>query len=268
MAIAVLAGGGALASAGSVSSSTTTVAVAGYSGGTTSASCPKGKKLVTAGFGTTTNKTVGEVVTEMNPLSATKIRTGAFNLSPLQGRLRATAYCAKTKKTKLTRVVGTVQSAPGAAFTVQTKCPKGTSVRIDGFAVAASAPGIYSTLNSMKLESPRVLVVKASPPPVAVRAGTPRGGTINPGSVSAVAICGKGPKLTKVAKSVPIAQSAKTTATANCPDRKHLAFGGFAGTDAVVGNYLSKLSRSGDRSSSASAFSFNNSSVTSIAYCG
>ncbi len=273
----MLVAGAAFAGAASVGPTSSTVTVAGD--GTpnlATATCPTGEKLVSAGFATTTNNDVGVLVTGMFPLSSRKVRAEAVNLSDIPGVLKATAYCAKPPRRKskkkaapkLKRIVGTVANTTVLVTTVQARCPAGTSVRIGGFQAVGASDGRYAILKSMKLKSSRSVVVKALSPEATLVRNSARGLPVDPGFLSAIALCGKGPKLTAVTRSAPAGGGTATGVTARCPQGKSLAFGGFTDIDPLAGTYLSKLSRGGYRSATARVFSFTDSTPTSIAYCG
>ncbi len=156
-----------------------------------------------------------------------------------KGKKGADALAAKKKKKKKKKkrkppfpVSATTPfgpSDPEAEAVVS--CPTGTTVRSGGF----DTTGVAATPIVMQLVSPtqwRVVVQEAE-----------SGAT----TVTAVALCGKGPALTaSPGAPIPVPPSGEIAATASCPAGQRVAFGGFTLIGPTGGGLVKRIRRVDD----------------------
>ncbi|MFN8159925.1 MAG: hypothetical protein U0R52_02615 [Solirubrobacterales bacterium] len=224
--------------------------------GSATARCDSGERLVLGGFSTPSAGGSGISVNTLNPISGSAWLARAVNFAG-PGRLTSIAYCAQVGR--LTRVVTKKPVPAGRLRAIVATCPRGASVRFGGYTSSADS---YVGLVGLERPSARRWKVTAY------------ADSDGPRTVSAVAMCGKGPAPVSVArKTVTIAPDAQGTATVRCPRGRELALGGFA--DAPFhpragdegGPYVDGLERTSPRSWTARAYSFSAGRITSIAYC-
>jgi hypothetical protein len=223
---------------------------------TATARCRSGK-LELGGFHTTTNGRVGVIVSALKPTSAAW-EADATNLSANPGKLTSTAYCGR--EPRLQRVVGQTAVPAFAQGSVTATCPTGTSVRLGGFSasMAATNSGPQVIVDAFKRVSTRRWQVSAA-----------NGGGA-PGSLTAIAECGKGGRLSTVARRTKVTSSGSSV-SARCPAGLHVVMGGFLDAPiSAAGPFINGLAAaSGGRAWKASAFSPNSTGhLTAIAYCG
>jgi hypothetical protein len=187
--------------------------------GTATSTCPKGTKLALGGFtggGGPDPTDPGITLTDLQRPSKRDWSVSALNLNGGAGNLTSLAYCSKVKK--LTEAVGSATITPSGTGTATATCPPKKSVRLGGFSGEVNRSGLNPAVvaTGLRLASKRTLQVEA----VNVSEDTA-------GSLDAIAYCGKGPKLKTKAAAVSIPQGGHAGATAECPKRKPVAFGGF-----------------------------------------
>jgi len=269
-AVAIAAAG--LALAAGVKQRSATVSLAGDDTAKTKASCPEGTALSASGFKTTTNETVGVIVNKLDPRGVA-LKAGATALSgpPDGGELTATAYCAKPSEGKLTRVTKGTSIPAGGSGNATVTCPKGTSVRNGGFQAELDPPPVMMRRNQAVTKSgglpPGRGVTVTGLKRVSKREwrATGRNAGSQKGKLTAIAQCGKGPKLTKASASDSNAAApGSTVAEASCPSGQQVAFGGYTTPSS---SYVRLLRRTSDRTWKAAVFSFSPSDVTALAYC-
>jgi hypothetical protein len=263
VAVAICLGAVAVAFAKS-SQQTNSVAVGQFDAGSVTASCPAHKSLAMIGFATDTGPKVGLVVSQAEPRSKRTVSVAATNVFVNSGRPSATAYCGPKRKLKKvgaeTSVAGQVRdSYPSGTATA--RCPRGTTVRLGGFAadVSAQPDGPALVVSSMVLASPRLWSVTAS-----------NGGPAT-GGLRATAWCGKGPPLRPATAVVPLSsQGGSSAAAARCQGQARIALAGFTlaryGGD---GPYVSQMLRASARAVQVKAFQFSGreTKMTAVAYC-
>jgi hypothetical protein len=190
--------------------------------------------------------------------------TGA-NSNDGAGDLTSLAYCGKAKHLKEVR--GTTTVAPVTQGTATATCPKKKSVRLGGFSGQFDAsdgdPAIQPT--AMVRTSKRTLQVTG------INTGEDSAGTLD-----AIAYCAKGPKLKQVAATIAVPPLSDLAATATCPKRRPLAFGGVEGEvdlsdfDPLVA--VHGMLRTTTRSWTARGANFGGGTspgaLTAYAYCG
>jgi hypothetical protein len=231
---------------------------------TATSTCPKGTKLAFGGYTgdvTFTGNAAGVTLSGLRRASKRDWSASAFNLAEGAGNATSIAYCAKVKR--LTEVTGSVNIPPLGRGTATATCPRKTSVRSGGLSaqdsLTSAEPLVVPT--GMRRASKRTLQVE----------GVNLGET-NAGTLEAIAYCGKGKKLTEKFATATVANRQQGSATATCPKRKPVAFGGFD-VEADVADLnpltvLSGLVRPSKRTWTASAgAAIGPGEVTSYAYC-
>jgi hypothetical protein len=164
----------------------------------------------------------------------------------------------------------TVTVPPKAKRAATAKCPKGKSVVMGGFHNDIGT-NHQPEVNPIGLTRPSKRAWRDS----ATDAFPPAG------DATAIAYCGRAPKLTERTKSVavPAATSSTnrpTSVTARCPKGQRVAFGGFkADFDPNFGPntgaiWINTLRRTSNRAWKAAGWNFGNDvgNLTSVAYCG
>ena len=272
---AALASNGAPASKKSAQASQT-VRVDGYDtnagpsptdpirGATVTSTCPAGTKLAFGGYTgdiAFTGNAPGVTLSGLRRPSKREWSATTFNLSGGAGNATSIAYCTKVKK--ITEATGSVNIPPLGSGTATATCPRKRSVRFGGFSaqdsLTSGEPLVVPT--GMRRASKRTLQVEG------VNLGEHSSGTLD-----AIAYCGKGKKLTEKFASATVPNRQQASATATCPKRKPVAFGGFdVETDVADLNPLTVLSglvRPSKRTWTASAAgAVGPGEVTSYAYC-
>lgn len=192
------------------------------------ATCPKGTKALSGGFATEWDAAslVTSPFLEVNQ-SQRSGRRGwvgeAFNDQPA-GDLTSFAYCRASKK--LTRMTDTVPSPVGQFVTATAECPPGTRVISGGFAgsptdAVGDTPVLY--ISESRRATKRTWEASA------------HGNGNEPGELTAIAYCAKGPKLKQRADSglvggdPPAEQTAELLA--RCKRKERIVAGGFGSTD-------------------------------------
>ncbi|MGH2989501.1 MAG: hypothetical protein ACRDMA_06490 [Solirubrobacterales bacterium] len=236
---------------------------------TATSECPKGK-LAFGGWSAEIafGSGAGVATFGLQRSSKREWTVTAANANDSPGDLTSIGYCGKARKLRESRATTTV--GPIAEGTATATYPRKTSVRMGGFEgqldASDAAPAIQAT--AMVRTSKRTWQVTG------VNVGED-----DPGSLDAIAYCGKGPKLKQVAATTSVPPLADLVATATCPKRKPLAFGGFEGDvdvndfDPIVVPHA--MRRSSKRSWAATGANFSGvgggtapGSMTSYAYCG
>lgn len=261
LAAALLAGSIAALEAGAATQSSSKV-VTGGSTESATVRCPPGQRLTGVGFETKTDPGNGFLIKSLVPL-ARKARGSVVGLSPppTSGYFDLYGDCARRParpRLRATRVVrATTSVAPGTEGFASARCPRPLTVRTAGFVSDLSATN-RSSVSHLSRPAPRRVRAGAINSDVVVR------------SITAVALCGRGPSLRSFAATdTQAADPAEASALARCGGGRKLAFGGFdtnsTPTDRV---FIREMRRVGTRSLRASTFSFDpNSQVTAIAYC-
>ncbi len=235
---------------------------------TATSTCPKGTKLALGGFigaGGPDNTDPGITLQSLQRPSKRDWGVTAFNLNGGAGNLTSLAYCSKVKKLKEATGSATVQ--PFGVGTATAECPKKKTVRLGGLSTQVDPtdldPGVVAT--GMQLASKRTLQVSA------VNVGED-----NAGSVNAIAYCGKGPKLKTATATQSIPKGQSVGATAQCPKKTLVTFGGFHVeidvTDVSPITVIEGLERPSKRTWTATGLALGDQdsgpgSVTSYAYC-
>jgi hypothetical protein len=260
---------------------TNSVAVAADGVATTSATCPAKHEVSGLGYTTTTNSSQGTVLTSLVP-TPRAVTVTAKQLSSNAGQLTGTAYCTKVAKKKKKKKKGAGKSASASAPKKGKKkkkrvapkqfsataalptdgsgaavvtCPPGRTVRSGGFSVALDGAGEPTALPSaLELIAPNQWRVSAD-------------ALGDSGSVTAIALCGKGRPVSSGQATVVYQDSFPHTATAVCPAGKTAAFGGYRETGETTAHYESGFVRSGSNAWAVTAFPFEPGEITAIAYC-
>jgi hypothetical protein len=236
---------------------------------TVTSECPKGK-VAFGGWSADINPAAGTGVATFGLERTSKRHWSATGSNPGDdpGELTSRAYCGKAKK--LTEVRATTVVGPIGQGTATATCPKRRSVRMGGFTGQLDTdadPAVQPV--GMVRPSKRTWQVTG------VNTGEDNNGTLE-----AIAYCAKGPKLKQVTATTAVPPSSDLTATATCPKRKPLAFGGLQGDidvtdfDPLVVPHAAI--RSSKRSWTASGANFagggpvgpSPGNITAYAYCG
>lgn len=239
------------------------IVLAGNSSGGTTVRCLARERVTGMGFETQTDQATGVVITSLVP-APRKVRGTAISLANNGGYVDVTAECGKRprrralRRTKIVRKSVTV--AGGTEEVVIARCPRGLSVRAGGwkgaFVAAPGGPGI-------------VVADLFRPAPRNLRVRGVNGGAAE-GTLTAIALCGKGPALRPRAASTTRTDGAQeASALARCPAGRVPGFGGFK-TSSAPGDtvYPRDMHRVGVRSLRIGSFSFApNQKLTAIAYC-
>jgi len=236
---------------------------------TVTSQCPKGK-VAFGGWSAEVDPAAGTGVATLGLERASKRAWSATGTNPGEGAadLTSLAYCGKAKK--LTEVRATTVVGPIGQATATATCPRKKSVRMGGFTGQLDAdadPAVQPT--AMVRPSKRTWQVTG------VNTGEDDGGTLE-----AIAYCGKGPKLKQVAATTSVPPVSDLEATATCPKRKRLAFGGIQG-DIDLSDFdplavPHAMRRSSKRSWTATGANFagvgddpaSPGNLTAYAYCG
>jgi hypothetical protein len=244
----------------------------------TSATCPAKTRVSAVGFTTTTNPAVGVIIHTLSP-APRGVSVAALNLSSQPGQLSGTAYCSKLPKKKkkkgahkgvaleakkkkkkkvtpLTVASSTTSLAGISGGSATATCPSGTTVRTGGFDLPLVGGQLEAQVSAAELIAPNQWRMSA----VSNSSST--------ASVTAIALCGKGPAVTPATATTTFTGPIPHSAVANCPAGKTVAFGGFvvsAGDPSGV--YVSGMQRISDASFQTDAMTFVPGSITSTAYC-
>jgi hypothetical protein len=252
--------------------------VSGNTDGSTSATCAPKSRVSAVGFTTTTTSTVGVILHTLSP-TPTGVSVGAINLSSITGQLTGTAYCSKLphkkkkkkkknraaeakkkkKKKKVTPLVvasSTTSLAGVSEGSATATCPTGLTVRTGGFDVPLVGGELHSLVKSAQLIAPNQWQVTAD------------SDSSSTASVTAIALCGKGPAVTPASATTTFASETPHSATATCPAGKKVAFGGFVkGGSNTTAAYVSGLQRTSDTTVQTDAMPFEVGTITSTGYC-
>jgi hypothetical protein len=187
--------------------------------GTATSECPKGTKVAFGGFtgGVGTEPTnAGITLVGLERSSKRDWSASVVNLNGGAGNATSTAYCTKVPKLKEAR--GTVTIPSFGTGTASATCPRKKSVRLGGFSAQFDfgdiEPAVVAT--GLRRVSKRTLQVTGS-----------NFSEQGSGTLEAIAYCGKGPKLTEATASASVAENQHAGATAQCPKKTKLAFGGY-----------------------------------------
>ncbi len=200
------------------------VAVPGQTVASTSTKCPKGKALVSQGFGTknfTTDGTGSTVVRVDSHRSGTGLETRATNFNDADGVLDAYAYCSKMGRD--VRVVrGSVLIPARGAGTAKARCPRGSSPIAGGFGSPGFSPsGAQAIALTSRLDG-RAWRVKGINQPS--KSGQ------KPGKLVAYAYClDDAPKIVVRHATHKVARGDLETIVATCPRGAKAISGGFDG---------------------------------------
>ena len=240
---------------------------------TSSVGCPPKTQVQGVGFASTTNNTQGLVATSMVP-SPTGVSVRAVNLAGERSQLTSIAYCAKVqvkkkkakktatsakkkkkkkKKNPLIQVTGTTSLSGLSTGSAVATCPTGTTVRTGGFDTAPGGDTFDVQISGGSLGPANTWHVSA------LTEGFPGD------SLTAVALCARGPTLTPSDAFTAFAGPDPQWAVAHCFTGS-VAFGGFNTFD-TPGVYLSGLERIAEADWRVTALPFNPGQVASIAYC-
>jgi hypothetical protein len=181
------------------------------------------------------------------------------------GSVTATAYCGKGKA--LSEHSGSKPLPADSGAVVNARCPKGTSVRLDGFLLKGGID--EPVLAGLERTSERTVRLTALSRSInAKHAGA---------KAQAIAYCGKGPKLAEVDDTVSLGNQTspnEATATATCAPGDKLAMGGYrASAFDGRGPFVDRFERGSGQSWRVSAFGFSEAGpkapakITAIAYC-
>ena len=270
------------AMAAPVKPTSATTPIASGQEGSSTATCGRGHHVAAAGFSNTMSETQGVIAIRMVP-TPTAVTTSGVNAGG-DGSTTATAYCTKTnpvkkkkkkgkqaaaakgkKKKKKKRkppvaVSSATQIAPSdESGTATATCPAGTTVRAGGFDTGSSlSAGNVAHPLDLELASPTQLRVRV------------HNFTATANSVTAIALCGKGPGLTAVESTLALPVGGNgATATATCPGGRRVAFAGFrSGFEQFGELFIGALVRASDSQAQATGYAIDNgNTVTAIAYC-
>ncbi len=222
----------ALGSGGATTESTV-VTVAGYNGTDPSfpaeaaiVGCPQGSKPLNGGWTGEADPHVPSTSPEIFPQSV-KFKGGTWkvlgvNEGSSAGELKAIERCGK-ELPNVHAVTKTASVAPGKTATVTATCPKGTEVLRGGYDAAtpdAHAPSVF--VFGARRASRREWKVSAEMPSLQPKA-------LSSGKFSAIAYCGKGPKLKAVKSVATVAPQNAQAMSLACPAGTKVVFGSALG---------------------------------------
>jgi hypothetical protein len=266
--IAVLAAAWASVGGAATKSSTTTLGTA--EAGSTDVSCKKTQRVVGVNavgeadeFGSGPAVVLGEV----SRPGKRRARASAFNFGMAGGDLTAIARCKRRPKSKLESKSITIPPAAGDLQTesVSAKCPRGKQIVFGGFRAEQRPEG--------NPDNPVVI------PTAATREG-PRRWTVegfnlsdgpdDAGELESRVYCGDVKRTAAHAETEAVEPLETGSATARCPRKTKLRYGGFEASSTINGAiFVSGLERTGGRTFRASGFALSMTplDLTAIAYC-
>ena len=260
--LAALCTGAALAAG--VTERTRTAVVPSFDSNHVTARCGASQGLALGGFKAQTRRSKGLVVNRFRPAGSRAFSVGCHERvrerrGHLRDRLLRPAATVEARDRERGDRMDSLPGIPPAAL--WHSCPPGTSVRLGGFQADVSP----------QPSGPAIVVDTSSAPGSGLSVSGTNGGP-QKGTLKAFAECGPGPKLTAVKKTVALPDGGgRKAATARCPHRGRLVFGGFV-TSSYDGNgpYISQLRRTMPGRWRAGAFQFPRTGgrLTAIAYCG
>ncbi len=216
--------------AGAASTGLGSTQVSSQGTGTSTATCPKKKGVVAAGFeapgfGSSDH---GATVARIGSRRSDKrtVTTDAFNFGESDGPIISHAYCAKSGK-KLNTASSSTSITPSAVGTATATCPKGTTAVSGGW----EEPDFSKDSTQLLVFASELLgkaswQVEAFNIPPDTQGGAPRGA---PGTLIAYVYCAKhGPKLNTASAQSTLTGTALQPVDAVCSKGKALS-GGFDG---------------------------------------
>jgi hypothetical protein len=280
---------GSSAMAAPVKPTSATTPIAAGAEGSATATCGRGHHVAAAGFTNTLREGQSGVILARMVPTPTAVTTGGLNVGG-DGSTTATAYCTKTNPVKKKKKKGQTKKGQSAAAakgkkrkkkkqrkppvavsattpiagtdetgTATATCPGGTTVRAGGFDTGSSvSAGNIAHPLDLELASPTQLRVRV------------HNFSATANSVTAIALCGKGPGLTAVeaTTALPVGGNG-APATATCPGGRRVAFAGFrSGYEQLGELFISALVRVSDSQAQATGYAVDmGNTVTAIAYC-
>jgi hypothetical protein len=241
---------------------------------TSSVTCPPKTQVQAVGVASTVNNSQALAVNQMVP-SPTGVSVRGVNLPGNASQLTSIAYCAKVqvkkkkakkgatsakkkkkkkKKNPLVQVSATTSLSGVSTGAATATCPSGTTVRTGGFDTGPGGDVYQVAPIAGELIAPNQWRVTAD------TAGAPGD------SITAVAICARGPTVTASTAATEFVSPDPQWAVAKCPFGS-VAFGGFNTGGSGSSVYLSGLERIADAAWRTTVYPTAPGTVTSIAYC-